>query len=97
MRFQLRKDIVRRKAAVKVEKRNKFYKALFGFHEGLSCIKLYQKVFLSFTRKDLNRTKNRCQYTFSKHSILRFYHLGRNAFRAFASFSTFYGLKKASW
>lgn len=97
MRFQVRKDIKKRKLAIKVEKRNTFFKAIFRFHDSLFCISSYQKTFLSFNRTFLNRAKNRCQYSFSKHSIVRFYHMGRHAFRAFASFSTFYGLQKASW
>lgn len=97
MRFQLRKDIKKRKNAIKFEKRNKFFKSILRFHDSISCISIYQRTFLSFSKTFLTRAKNRCQFTFSKHSILRFYHLGRHAFRAFASFSTFYGLQKASW
>jgi ribosomal protein S14 len=97
MRFQVRKDIKRRQLAIKVEKRNKFFQSMLRFYQDLPCFVVYQDVFLSFSKKFLNQTKNRCQYTFSKHSIIRFYHLGRHAFRANASFLTFYGLQKSSW
>lgn len=97
MRFAVRKDFKRRNLVVKVEKRNNFFQAMMRFHQDFLPAMVYQGIFLSFSRKSLNQTKNRCQYTFSKHSIIRFYHLGRNAFRSNASFSTFYGLQKSSW
>lgn len=97
MRFATRKDYRRRKAVIKVEKRNKFLQAMVRFYQDFYYFDIYQNVFLSFSKSFLNKTKNRCQYTFSKHSIIRFYHLGRHMFRISASFSTFYGLQKSCW
>jgi len=97
MRFVVRRDFKRRIAAVKVEKRNKFFQAMLRIHQDWGFSVVYQGMFLMFSKRFLIQAKNRCQYTFSKHSVIRFYHLGRHVFRANASFGTFYGLQKASW
>lgn len=97
MRFVLRKDIKLRSLVIKQEKRNKFFKAILRCHFTFSFVDLYNGVFLTFSKNFIGKVKNRCKFTFSKHSIIRFYHLGRNAFRTNASFSTFFGLQKSSW
>lgn len=97
MRFALRKDIKRRREAFKAEKRNRFFQAVLRVHEDFSSATLYQKMFLSFKKSFITRVKNRCLYSFSKHSIIRFYHVNRHSFRTFASFGTFFGLVKSSW
>jgi len=97
MKFTFRKDIKKRKSAVSFEKRSKFFQALMRIHKDFEFVVCYQGLFLSFNKKFLNQLTNRCQYTFSKHGIIRFYHIGRHAFRANASFGTFYALQKSSW
>jgi ribosomal protein S14 len=98
MRFVIRKEFRFRALAVKFERRNNFFKAMVRAHH--VCREEaydFQGIFVSFRRNFLVRTKNRCQYTFSKHSINRFYHMNRVAFRNFASFGGFFGLQKSSW
>jgi len=97
MRFVLRKDFRNRKAFLKVEKRNRFIQAMLRAHDDFFPAIFYQKMFLSFKKSFITRIKNRCQYSFSKHSIIRFYHVNRHSFRTFASFGTFFGLSKSSW
>jgi len=97
MRFKNRKDIKLRQQAVKLEKKNKFFKAIIRSHQQTVIGEVYFGLFSKFSKHFLNRLKNRCQFTFSKHSVIRFYHIGRHAFRSNASFGTFFGLQKSSW
>lgn len=97
MRFKLKKDRKIRKIAVKLEKKNNFFKAVIRSHNNFGFSLVYFGLFSKFSKHHLNKLKNRCQFTFSKHSIIRFYHIGRHAFRTNASFGTFFGLQKSSW
>ena len=97
MRYVLRKDIKYRQLASKYEKRNKFIYAMLRVHKKFDMAFSYLKIFGSFSRNFLNRAKNRCKFTFSKHSIIRFYHVNRHSFRNCANFGSFFGLHKSSW
>jgi len=97
MRFKNRKDIKLRQKTVSSEKKNNFFKAVIRLHQQTFVSEVYFGLFSKFSKNFLTRLKNRCQFTFSKHSIIRFYHIGRHAFRSNASFGTFFGLQKSSW
>ena len=97
MRYVVRKDFYTRMRVVPWERRRKFFLAVLRTHRSFALAFIFQPFVLALSRYGLSRTKNRCVYTFSKHSVGRFYHLNRSAFRSFASFGMFFGLQKASW
>lgn len=97
MRYVVRKDFYTRLRIVPWERRRKFFLALLRTHRNFPFAFIFQPLILALSRYGLNRAKHRCMFTFSKHSVGRFYHLNRSAFRSFASFGMFFGLQKSSW
>lgn len=97
MRYVIRKDILKRELAVKFEKKKNFIKSVTRTHRYFIGAVFFQKALLYFKRPFIVQVKNRCKFTFTKHSIIRFYNVGRNAFRSNASFVNFFSLQKASW
>ena len=93
----VRNDFHTRMRVVPWERRRKFFLAVLRTHRLFGLAFIFQPLVLALSRYGLSRTKNRCAYTFSKHSVGRFYHLNRSAFRSFASFGMFFGLQKSSW